>query len=567
MGVMAHMYFKGAGFDSGFDDWRIVPGHHVRPEHRPRHHVAAAREARRGDARRPRERLAPLLLLGALPRPARPLPCTTTGSTGARTRATATTARCTFTDQYLGKLLDFIATKSWAKRTTIIVTADHGEEFGEHGMTRHGFEVWNTLVHVPLMIVAPGAAPRHIDVLRSGIDLAPTILELLRRRGRPVVRGQVARGRGLRRRPRRARRGRRPPDDERQRPAARARARHREAHLLRHDSCCQLFDLAHDPMEKSPIVRGDDFDDMKARYDAVEQDHQGGRALRLRRRLPQQRLREEAAARRSSVAMRVVPVACLKDNYAYLVIARGGEAAVVDASEAAPVRDAVRREGVRLVAIWSTHHHYDHVGGNEELARELGARGRRATSPTAGACPAQTREVDTGDTVRVGDVEARCIHIPGHTLGAVALLRRSARHRDALTEPRVVFTGDTLFCAGCGRLFEGTPAQMHASLETPRGAARRHARLLRARVHREQPALRGARRAGQRGRRARPGARRGAAIARGSPRSGRRSTTSAGATRSCAPALPAIRATLGIPKDADDVTAFAAIRAAKDAFR
>ena len=111
--------------------------------------------------------------------------------------------------------------------------------------------------------------------------------------------------------------------------------------------------------------------------------------------------------------MRIVPIPCLEDNYAYLVIASGGEAAVVDASEAAPVREAVRREGVRLAAIWSTHHHWDHVGGNEELAREDRRSRSSATSRTAGGCPAQTREVDTGDTVRVGDVEARCIHIPG----------------------------------------------------------------------------------------------------------------------------------------------------------
>ena len=103
-----------------------------------------------------------------------------------------------FTDRYLGKLLDFIATKSWASRTVIIVTADHGEEFGEHNMTRHGFEVWQTLVHVPLMIVAPGAQPRHVDVPRSAIDLAPTITELFGVAAGSVVRGEVDRRRDLR---------------------------------------------------------------------------------------------------------------------------------------------------------------------------------------------------------------------------------------------------------------------------------------------------------------------------------------------------------------------------------
>ncbi|MGK4004606.1 sulfatase [Sorangium sp. So ce1036] len=83
-----------------------------------------------------------------------------------------------FTDMHVGKLLDFVAQQPWGKDTTIIVTADHGEAFGEHKMYRHGFEVWDVLVHVPLMIKAPGITPRRIDEPRSSIDLAPTILEL-----------------------------------------------------------------------------------------------------------------------------------------------------------------------------------------------------------------------------------------------------------------------------------------------------------------------------------------------------------------------------------------------------
>src|SRR5882672_4378471 len=117
--------------------------------------------------------------------------------------------------------------------------------------------------------------------------------------------------------------------------------------------------------------------------------------------------------------MRVVPIPCLKDNYAYLVVAEGGDAAVVDASEAGPVREAIRREGVTLRAIWSTHHHWDHVGGNEELAREHAVEVVGHVSDRA-RVPAMTHSVETGDVVRVGNVEARCIHIPGHTLGAVA---------------------------------------------------------------------------------------------------------------------------------------------------
>jgi choline-sulfatase len=84
-----------------------------------------------------------------------------------------------FTDAHVQKLLDFVAEQEWGKRTAIIITADHGEAFGEHGMTRHGFEVWDVLVHVPLMIKAPGSKPQRIDALRSTIDLPPTILEML----------------------------------------------------------------------------------------------------------------------------------------------------------------------------------------------------------------------------------------------------------------------------------------------------------------------------------------------------------------------------------------------------
>ncbi|AUX32819.1 MULTISPECIES: sulfatase [Sorangium] len=84
-----------------------------------------------------------------------------------------------FTDMHVGKLLDFVAQQPWGKDTAIIITADHGEAFGEHKMYRHGFEVWDVLTHVPLMIQAPGGiTPRRIDVPRSSIDLAPTILDM-----------------------------------------------------------------------------------------------------------------------------------------------------------------------------------------------------------------------------------------------------------------------------------------------------------------------------------------------------------------------------------------------------
>nr|HEX4315274.1 hydroxyacylglutathione hydrolase [Kofleriaceae bacterium] len=148
--------------------------------------------------------------------------------------------------------------------------------------------------------------------------------------------------------------------------------------------------------------------------------------------------------------MRVVAVPCLKDNYAYLVI-EGGVAAVVDPGEAAPVRAAIAREGVTLVAVWATHHHPDHVGGAQELGVEIVGHASDRER-IAGL----TRAVDDGDEVALAGtgVRARIIHNPGHTLGAISYVVDGC-----------AFTGDTLFAAGCGRVFEGTMEMMHASLQ------------------------------------------------------------------------------------------------------
>jgi choline-sulfatase len=84
-----------------------------------------------------------------------------------------------YTDLWIGKLLDWIDAQPWAARTAIIVTADHGEAFGEHGITRHAHEVWEELVHVPLFVHVPGLAPRVIATPRGHADVAPTVLALL----------------------------------------------------------------------------------------------------------------------------------------------------------------------------------------------------------------------------------------------------------------------------------------------------------------------------------------------------------------------------------------------------
>ena len=175
--------------------------------------------------------------------------------------------------------------------------------------------------------------------------------------------------------------------------------------------------------------------------------------------------------------MHVIAVPCLKDNLAYLLV-HGGRAVVVDPGEAAPVRGALARADVELVAIWCTHHHADHVAGIPELraafpkaklvasAHDLaagripGARvGDRAVEEGTTWSPFEDVEIGAEggppEAARAGasGPRARTLAVPGHTLGAVAYVIDGH-----------AFTGDTLFNAGCGRLFEGTPVQMRASL-------------------------------------------------------------------------------------------------------
>jgi len=155
--------------------------------------------------------------------------------------------------------------------------------------------------------------------------------------------------------------------------------------------------------------------------------------------------------------MRIIPVPCLKDNYAYLVVCQQtGLAAVVDPSEAPPVLAAAEREQVTVHAVWNTHHHHDHVGGNQEVSAAFPGIEIVAHSSDRGRVPAQTRFVEEGDEVALGALRASIIHNPGHTRGAISYRVSGA--------PDALFTGDTMFGAGCGRLFEGSPGDMFTSL-------------------------------------------------------------------------------------------------------
>tara|TARA_R110001592_G_scaffold199699_1_gene448330 strand:- start:408 stop:1178 length:771 start_codon:yes stop_codon:yes gene_type:complete len=149
-----------------------------------------------------------------------------------------------------------------------------------------------------------------------------------------------------------------------------------------------------------------------------------------------------------------IPV--LNDNYVYLAYCpETGATAVVDPAVAGPVMDAAKAKGWTISHILNTHHHGDHTGGNLEIKAATGCTivGPRADRDRI---PGIDIEVGDGDTYKLGNAEAVVYDVPGHTRGHIAYWFGGS---DAL------FCGDTLFAMGCGRLFEGTPAQMVKSLD------------------------------------------------------------------------------------------------------
>jgi hydroxyacylglutathione hydrolase len=151
----------------------------------------------------------------------------------------------------------------------------------------------------------------------------------------------------------------------------------------------------------------------------------------------------------------IIPIPAFTDNYVWL-LAEGRAAVVVDPGDAAPVEDALGRERLELAAVLATHHHEDHVGGIEALVRR---RRVPVFGPARETIPARTHAVRHDDRVALDalNLELRVVDVPGHTAGHVAYVG------DFAGAP-VLFCGDTLFAAGCGRIFEGTPEVMWASL-------------------------------------------------------------------------------------------------------
>ena len=153
--------------------------------------------------------------------------------------------------------------------------------------------------------------------------------------------------------------------------------------------------------------------------------------------------------------MKIQIIPCLHDNYSYLVIdEKNNIACAIDPSEAKPIIKHLEKKNINLKYILNTHHHYDHVGGNQELkkkynARVIGYKGDKHRIPEIDTL------VDDQEIWKQESFEAKIIHIPGHTLGHICFY---------FFNEEAAFTGDTLFSLGCGKIFEGSYEQMFNSL-------------------------------------------------------------------------------------------------------
>lgn len=157
----------------------------------------------------------------------------------------------------------------------------------------------------------------------------------------------------------------------------------------------------------------------------------------------------------ASYVIHVATIPALTDNYCYLVWREGSpDAIVIDPSESKPNLSALKTRGLKAALVLNTHHHHDHVGGNLEVVAKEGCE-VWCSAYDLSRVPGAKRGLTEGETFSVAGITFETWEIPGHTLGQVAFYE---------AESKSLFVGDTLFSMGCGRLFEGTPAQMHTSL-------------------------------------------------------------------------------------------------------
>ena len=153
--------------------------------------------------------------------------------------------------------------------------------------------------------------------------------------------------------------------------------------------------------------------------------------------------------------MRIEIIPCLQDNYSYLIIDESNNSAcVIDPSEAKPIISFVENNDIKLKYILNTHHHFDHIGGNKELKKKYGSTilGFKEDSHRI---PEIDILLEDNQIWRAQNFIAKIIHIPGHTSGHICF---------HFFREKIVFTGDTLFSLGCGKIFEGTYKQMFDSL-------------------------------------------------------------------------------------------------------
>lgn len=153
--------------------------------------------------------------------------------------------------------------------------------------------------------------------------------------------------------------------------------------------------------------------------------------------------------------MKLIPLPALADNYIWM-LHNAGQAVVVDPGDAQPVLDALQREGLQLQAIVVTHHHADHTAGIAALVQRTGAA---VFGPAGETITPDTRPLAEGDVLELLGLRFSVLDVPGHTAGHIAFFA------PVPGEDPLLFCGDTLFSAGCGRIFEGTPAQLLASLD------------------------------------------------------------------------------------------------------